>query len=301
VFNMSQRIDGIKLGDNRSIAQSLTCVENELAGSEELLMQLVPNPNTKVVGITGPPGAGKSSLLNALLKLLVSQQKRVAILSIDPSSPFNFGALLGDRVRMADFYLHPSVFIRSVASRGSLGGLNAKVIEMVDVLKASVFDYVFIETVGVGQSEVEIAGIADTTIVVMVPEAGDEIQVLKAGIMEIADIFVVNKSDRSTADQFAQNLIYLAHAKMNEWEIPVIKSIATQDVGITELIEKIEAHQQLIQQFSERKIHLLVEKTFQLIQQKKMKNVLKQDLFLRISNQVKENCFNMYQFVQTYI
>ena len=264
-------------------------------------MQLVPNPSTKVVGITGPPGAGKSSLLNALLKLLVSQQKRVAILSIDPSSPFNFGALLGDRVRMADFYLHPSVFIRSVASRGSLGGLNAKVIEMVDVLKASVFDYVFVETVGVGQSEVEIAGIADTTIVVMVPEAGDEIQVLKAGIMEIADIFVVNKSDRSTADQFAQNLIYLAHTKMNEWEIPVIKSIATQDVGIAELIEKIEAHQQLIQQFSERKIHLLVDKTFQLIQQKKMKNILKQDLFLRISNQVKENCFNMYQFVQTYI
>lgn len=301
MFNISQCIDGIKLGDNRSIAQSLTCVENELAGSEELLMQLVPNPNTKVVGITGPPGAGKSSLLNALLKMLVSQQKRVAILSIDPSSPFNFGALLGDRVRMAEFYLHPSVFIRSVASRGSLGGLNAKVIEMVDVLKASTFDYVFVETVGVGQSEVEIAGIADTTIVVMVPEAGDEIQVLKAGIMEIADIFVVNKSDRNNADQFAQNLIYLAHTKMNEWEIPVIKSIATQDVGIAELIEKIEAHQQLIQQFSERKIHLLVEKTFQLIQQKKMKNVVKQDLFQVISNQVKENCFNMYQFVQTYI
>ncbi len=301
MFNISQGIDGIKLGDNRSIAQSLTCVENELAGSEELLMQLVPNPNTKVVGITGPPGAGKSSLLNALLKLLVSQQKRVAILSIDPSSPFNFGALLGDRVRMADFYLHPSVFIRSVASRGSLGGLNAKVIEMVDVLKASLFDYVFIETVGVGQSEVEIAGIADTTIVVMVPEAGDEIQVLKAGIMEIADIFVVNKSDRSNADQFAQNLIYLAHTKMNEWEIPVIKSIATQDVGIAELIEKIEAHQHVIQQFSDRKIHLLVDKTFQLIQQKKMRNVVKQDLFQAILNQVKENCFNIYQFVQTYI
>ena len=301
MFNISQGIDGIKLGDNRSIAQSLTCVENELVGSEELLMQLVPNPNTKVVGITGPPGAGKSSLLNALLKMLVSQQKRVAILSIDPSSPFNFGALLGDRVRMADFYLHPSVFIRSVASRGSLGGLNAKVIEMVDVLKASLFDYVFIETVGVGQSEVEIAGIADTTIVVMVPEAGDEIQVLKAGIMEIADIFVVNKSDRSNADQFAQNLIYLAHTKMKEWEIPVIKSIATQDVGIAELIEKIEAHQLVIQQFSDRKIHLLVDKTFQLIQQKKMRNVVKQDLFQAISNQVKENCFNIYQFVQTYI
>lgn len=301
MFNISQCIDGIKLGDNRSIAQSLTCVENELAGSEELLMQLVPNPNTKVVGITGPPGAGKSSLLNALLKMLVSQQKRVAILSIDPSSPFNFGALLGDRVRMAEFYLHPSVFIRSVASRGSLGGLNAKVIEMVDVLKASTFDYVFVETVGVGQSEVEIAGIADTTIVVMVPEAGDEIQVLKAGIMEIADIFVVNKSDRSNADQFAQNLIYLAHTKMKEWEIPVIKSIATQDVGIAELIEKIEAHQLVIQQFSDRKIHLLVDKTFQLIQQKKMRNVVKQDLFQAISNQVKENCFNIYQFVQTYI
>ena len=301
MFNISQCIDGIKLGDNRSIAQSLTCVENELAGSEELLMQLVPNPNTKVVGITGPPGAGKSSLLNALLKMLVSQQKRVAILSIDPSSPFNFGALLGDRVRMAEFYLHPSVFIRSVASRGSLGGLNAKVIEMVDVLKASTFDYVFVETVGVGQSEVEIAGIADTTNVVMVPEAGDEIQVLKAGIMEIADIFVVNKSDRSNADQFAQNLIYLAHTKMKEWEIPVIKSIATQDVGIAELIEKIEAHQLVIQQFSDRKIHLLVDKTFQLIQQKKMRNVVKQDLFQAISNQVKENCFNIYQFVQTYI
>src|SRR5262249_37535052 len=148
-----------------------------------------------------PPGAGKSTLTDALIGEAIKQDKKVAVLCVDPSSPFNRGALLGDRVRMSEWYNHPKVFIRSLASRGSLGGLHPKIIEITELIKASLFDYIFIETVGVGQSEVEIAGLADVTVVVTVPESGDEIQTMKAGLMEIADIFVVNKADRPDADQ----------------------------------------------------------------------------------------------------
>jgi LAO/AO transport system kinase len=223
---------------------------------------------------------------------------KVAVLSVDPSSPFNLGALLGDRIRMSDFYLNENVFIRSLASRGSLGGLNAKIIEIIDIVRASVFDYILLETVGVGQSEVEIAGIADTTIVVMVPEAGDEVQTMKAGVMEIADIFVVNKADRDNADEFIKNLKILSHSKANEWEIPVVKCVAIQYIGIDELINVVQKHSHFISTNAARKIHLLTEKAYQLIQQKRMKDVSKMELYELIKNKISENDFNVYQIIE---
>lgn len=299
MLNTNEFIEKIKLGDFRTIARAITMVENNLEGSEDLLVNLKSNSKTKVIGITGPPGAGKSTLVNALLKHLTKQPTKIAVLSVDPSSPFNLGALLGDRIRMSDFYLNENVFIRSLASRGSLGGLNAKIIEIIDVVRASVFDYILVETVGVGQSEVEIAGIADTTIVVMVPEAGDEVQTMKAGVMEIADIFVVNKSDRANADEFVKNLKILSHSKVNDWEIPVVKCIASQDIGIDELNNAIEKHIDFISINFERQVHFMCEKAYQLIQQKRMKDINKVALFEMIKTKMTADDFNVYQFVNS--
>jgi LAO/AO transport system kinase len=306
VSKTNKFIEKIKLGDFRTIAQAITIVENNLEGSEELLINLKANPKTKVIGITGPPGAGKSTLVNAILKQLTQMPNtgnplspKVAVLSVDPSSPFNLGALLGDRIRMSDFYLNENVFIRSLASRGSLGGLNAKIIEIIDVVRASIFDYILIETVGVGQSEVEIAGIADTTIVVMVPEAGDEVQTMKAGVMEIADIFVVNKADRANADEFVKNLKILSHSKASDWEIPVVKCVASQYIGIDELINVVEQHTHFISSNAERKVHLLTEKAYQLIQQKRMKDISKLALYELIKIKITESDFNIYQIINS--
>ncbi|PSL49568.1 LAO/AO transport system kinase [Chitinophaga niastensis] len=293
-------IDGLLNGNIKSLARCISLVENEAAGYEQLLERLPANSHTKVIGITGPPGAGKSTLVNALITHLLEQQKSVAIIAVDPSSPFNFGALLGDRIRMSQHFNNPLVFIRSMASRGALGGLSPKIIEVSDIIKAAGFDYLFIETVGVGQSEVEIAGIADTTIVVVVPEAGDEIQTMKAGLMEIADIFVVNKSDRDSADAFVKNLRLLSHSKHHGgWEIPVIKSVATQQEGIYEITTAINQHHEIVSHQQHRHTLLLTEKAYQLIQHRRMKDVSKQQLQQEIAQQVQQKTFNLYRYIST--
>src|SRR5688572_29229651 len=219
----------IQKGDIKAIARSISLVENEVPGYEELLQSLPASP-TKIIGITGPPGAGKSTLVDALIGLLVENGKKVGVLCVDPSSPFNLGAVLGDRIRMSDWYTHPNVFIRSLATRGSMGGLHPKIIEITDLMKAFSFDHIIVETVGVGQSEIEIAGLADITVVVMVPEAGDEIQTMKAGLMEIADVFVVNKADRPDADTFYRNLKLMLQPAFHATavDIPVVNTIASQ-------------------------------------------------------------------------
>ena len=291
-------IQQLQQGDIKALARSISLVENEQPGYEKLLQQLPTNSKTKIIGITGPPGAGKSTLVDSLIGLLAGPGKRIAVLCVDPSSPFNFGALLGDRIRMSEWYTHPGVFIRSVATRGSMGGLHPKIIELTDLLKAAGFDHIIVETVGVGQSEVEIAGLADTTVVVLVPEGGDEVQTMKAGLMEIADIFVVNKSDRPSADVFIKNLRQmLAPAfSTNKKEVPIVKTIASQKQGVQELFEKIIRSQSDIKN-AERRVWLLTEKAWQLIQNKRMADVSKSDLKEKIARASKENDFNLYEFI----
>ncbi len=287
----------IQQGDVKALARSISLVENEQPGYETLLKALPVTP-TKIIGITGPPGAGKSTLVDSLIGLLVDTGKKVAVLCVDPSSPFNLGAVLGDRIRMSDWYTNPNVFIRSLATRGSMGGLHPKIIEITDLLKAFQFDLIIVETVGVGQSEIEIAGLADVTVVVVVPEAGDEVQTMKAGLMEIADVFVVNKADRPDADTFVKNLrMMLAPAFSKHYnEVPVVKTVASQKEGVKELLDII-AHQLQKSHITDKTFWLLAERAFYLIEQKRMKGVDKTILKKEIEAQFQKGSFNLYQFV----
>lgn len=292
-----QLLQQIQKGDIKSLARCISLIENEQEGYDDFLKQLPPS-TTKIIGITGPPGAGKSTLTDALIGEIIAQQQSVAVVCVDPSSPFNLGAVLGDRIRMSEWYNNPQVFIRSLATRGSLGGLHPKIIEITDVLKTASFNYIIVETVGVGQSEIEITGLADTTIVVVVPEAGDEVQTMKAGLMEIADIFVVNKADRPDADTFVKNLRQmLAPAFVHkQYLVPVLKTIASQKQGINDLLNKVITHQQHITS-TDKKYWLLAEKAYHLIQQKRMKNIDKKMLkeLLEQNNQT-----NIYQLIDKF-
>lgn len=299
---IKQLLAEIQTGNFRALARGITIVENELPGYEDLLESLKNTQQAKVIGVTGPPGAGKSTLVNALLAHWTKNNKKVAVIAVDPSSPFNYGALLGDRIRMSDFYNNNNVFIRSLASRGALGGLNPKIIEISDLVKNSIFDYILIETVGVGQSEVEIAGLADCTIVALVPEAGDEIQTLKAGIMEIANIFVVNKADRDMADAMYRSLRILVHEKAHDdKEIPVIKTIATQHTGLQDLDDAIADFFTAYNTMTEKKLYMLTEKSWHLIQANKMKTLSKATLHNALATSVSKPDFNIYRFIKNYL
>lgn len=292
-----QYLQEINEGNSKTLARCISFIENEYSGYETLLQSLPPSP-TKIIGITGPPGAGKSTLVDALINLLVTKGKKVGVLCVDPSSPFNLGALLGDRIRMSEWYTHPDVFIRSLATRGSMGGLHPKIIEITDLMKAFPFDHIIVETVGVGQSEIEIAGLADSTVVVVVPEAGDEVQTMKAGLMEIADIFVVNKADRPDADLFVKNLRQmLAPAFSTHYhEVPVIKTVALKKEGINELLD-ILFHQLKKAHLTDKKFWLLAEKAFYLIEQKRMNGIDKMVLKKEIEAIYPKGNFNLYQFI----
>jgi len=264
-------------------------------------LHITPSHKCSVTGITGPPGAGKSPLVDALIANWVAAGKKVGVLCVDPSSPFNLGALLGDRIRMSEWYNHAGVYIRSLASRGALGGLHTHILEITQLMQLAGFDEIIVETVGVGQSEIEIAGLADTTVVVVVPEAGDEVQTMKSGIMEIAHIFVVNKSDRPEADQFVHHLKQMMAPSFSNtsYQIPIIKTIAAQKTGISELAEAIAAHQLQLQNPT-RKNWLLTQKALRLIQQKRMQDINATALLEAITEASQDPQFNIFEFVQAY-
>ncbi|KAA9039532.1 methylmalonyl Co-A mutase-associated GTPase MeaB [Ginsengibacter hankyongi] len=298
-MNSITNIEDLKQGDFKTISRTISLVENEVPGYEDILKQLQSTP-TKIIGITGAPGAGKSSLVDALIAQIIKDQKKVAVLCVDPSSPFNKGALLGDRIRMSEWYNHPNVFIRSLASKGSLGGLHPKIIEITDVLKGADFDYIIIETVGVGQSEVDIAALADITIVVLVPEGGDVIQTMKAGLMEVADVFVVNKYDRPDAAIFYNNLKQMLAPAFHHSakEIPVLKTIASQKEGVKELYTIISGWE--YDKDKKQQLELITEKVWSIIQNKKMKEINKDELKKELSAVASMPEFNMYQFAAKY-
>jgi len=243
-------VEKVAGGDRRAIARAISLVENEGEASSDLLKKIYTRTGKGYrIGVTGPPGAGKSTLTNKLAKYYRADGLRVGIIAVDPTSPFTGGALLGDRVRMSEVELDEGVFIRSMASRGSLGGLSKKAKEAADILDAAGHDVVMMETVGVGQSELDVAGAADTTIVVLVPESGDGIQAMKAGLMEIADFFVLNKADRPGADQAVMSLKMILgfHPHQEKsWMPDVVKTQASEGKGVEEVAVLIKRHQEFL-------------------------------------------------------
>ncbi len=239
-------VERARAGEARAVARLISLVEDASPLLREVMAGLAPYAgHTQVVGVTGAPGVGKSTSTAALVTALRAADKRVGVLAVDPSSPFSGGALLGDRVRMQDHATDPGVYIRSMASRGHLGGLSWSTPQALRVLDAAGCDVVLVETVGVGQSEVEIAGLADTTLVLIAPGMGDGIQAAKAGILEIGDIYVVNKADRDGADQVRRDLrgmLSLAERDEAAWKPPIVKTVAQTGAGVDEVVEQIDAH-----------------------------------------------------------
>jgi LAO/AO transport system kinase len=243
-------------GDARALARAISWIENGDAGSRFVIRELglaagERSVRARVIGLTGAPGAGKSTTTNALVTALRARGERVAVLAVDPSSPFSGGALLGDRVRMQGHAADPGVFIRSMASRGQLGGLSAATPMAIRALEAAGFDVILVETVGVGQAEVEIASAADSTVVVVVPGMGDSIQAAKAGVLEIADVLVVNKADRPDTQATVRDLRNMVALSAADWKPPVVTTVATTSEGIADLVGKLDRHAQWLSESGE--------------------------------------------------
>lgn len=243
--NVTSLVESLLSGRSRPLAQAISLVESHDARAARLLAELYPQTGrARIIGITGSPGAGKSTLVAAMARHYRAQQKRVGIIAVDPTSPFTGGAILGDRIRMAELYTDRGVFIRSMATRGFLGGLAKATNDVVDILDAAGFDVVLVETVGVGQDEVEVVRTVQTNLVVLVPGMGDDIQAIKAGIMEIGDVFVVNKADRPGADKTVTEVTMMMSLveEHGDWVSPIVKTVASKHDGISDLSGAIDKH-----------------------------------------------------------
>jgi len=243
-------IDRLRAGDPRALARAISTVENRAPGWSELLKALFPHTGkARIIGMTGPPGAGKSTLVDQLAKHYRKENRTVGIIAVDPTSPYTGGAILGDRIRMQDHFSDPGIYIRSMATRGSLGGLARTTADVATVLDASGRDLVMIETVGVGQDEIDIVRLADITVVILVPGMGDDVQTIKAGIMEIADIFVINKSDREGAERVEREIRAMQSlaTRSDHWTPPIVKTVASEGTGVKELAAAIAQYEAFLQ------------------------------------------------------
>jgi len=247
---MQSWVEEIRAGNPRALARAITSVENRDKQSHELLKSLFEHSGkARILGLTGSPGAGKSTLVDALAKEYRKQGKTIGIVAVDPTSPFSGGAILGDRIRMSSHHADPGIFIRSMATRGALGGLSHTTADIATVLDASGRDLVMIETVGVGQDEIDIVRLADVTMVILVPGMGDDVQSIKAGIMEIADVFVINKADRDGAERVEREIRAmqsLAHPRTDNWTPPIIKTVASDGTGVPELAAAIDSYEKFL-------------------------------------------------------
>jgi LAO/AO transport system kinase len=270
-------VTSIRSGDPRALARAITTVENRAPESTELLKALFPHTGqARIIGLTGAPGAGKSTLVDQLAKEYRKENKTIGIIAVDPTSPYTGGAILGDRIRMGSHYADPGIYIRSMATRGSLGGLAGTTSDVAAVLDASGRDLVLIETVGVGQDEVDIVRLAEITVVILVPGMGDDVQTIKAGIMEIADVFVINKSDREGAERVEREIraMQSLSTRSDNWTPPIVKTVASDGQGVPELAKAIASYedylrthnlslQKRVQNWQERLVEMLRESLLQ--------------------------------------
>ena len=246
---IQELVNRVRSGDPRALARAISLVENHGAHSTEVLKHLFPfSGRATLIGMTGAPGAGKSTLVDQMAREYRKQRKTIGIIAVDPTSPFSGGAILGDRIRMQAHYADPGIYIRSMATRGSLGGLASTTADVATVIDASGRDLVMIETVGVGQDEVDIVGLADVTVVVLVPGMGDDVQTIKAGIMEIADVFVINKADRDGAERVEREIraMQSLSVRSDSWVPPIVKTVATEGSGISDVVSAIEQYREYL-------------------------------------------------------